>query len=255
MNVQIKQLMRRLLNKETYQALTEWWVLRTDGFARKSYAQEAEDLIIDDLMLRKDAGFYVDVGAYHPVRFSNTYRFYKSGWRGLNIDAMPGSMKKFRHLRPRDINIEAAISSSPQTLTFHVFPERALNTLHRALAESRARESGSAYESITVQTRTLTEVLETCLPPGQTIDYLTLDVELHELDVLQSNDWQRFRPSWLLVECLDQKRGKPESDPVYAYLTGLGYRQVAQTRRTVFFAAPETVIKRDYNLPGGNAAS
>lgn len=55
---------------------------------------------------KKKIGFYVDVGAHHPMRFSNTYFFYRMGWSGINIDAMPGSMKEFKKYRRRDINLE-----------------------------------------------------------------------------------------------------------------------------------------------------
>ena len=59
---------------------------------QKSYAQEGEDLILYRMIYGKiDKGFYVDVGAHHPKRFSNTYFFYRKGWRGINVEPMPGS--------------------------------------------------------------------------------------------------------------------------------------------------------------------
>ena len=67
-------------------------------------------MLLDRFLCQRPSGFYVDVGAHHPIRFSNTFRLYRKGWRGLNIDANPGSMKRFHHTRPRDINIEAAVS-------------------------------------------------------------------------------------------------------------------------------------------------
>ncbi len=75
---------------------------------------------------KKTTGFYVDVGAHHPLRFSNTYKFYKRGWHGINIDAMPGSMDLFNRLRHRDINLERAVSDSKQILTYYAFNEPAL---------------------------------------------------------------------------------------------------------------------------------
>ena len=83
-------------------------------YKRYALSQEGEDLILARIYEHKPEGFYVDVGALHPVRFSNTYFFYRQGWRGINIGAMPGSMKAFQHQRPRDINVEAAISDEPQ---------------------------------------------------------------------------------------------------------------------------------------------
>jgi len=87
-----------------------------DGYALKSYSQEGEDMILRRLFENQERGLYVDIGAYHPKKFSNTYFFYRAGWIGINVDAMPGSMKKFRSRRPRDINIEAAISDKREEL-------------------------------------------------------------------------------------------------------------------------------------------
>ena len=62
-------------------------------------------------------GFYVDVGAFHPTLFSNTYFFYLNGWRGLNIEARPGSKQLFDKLRPKDINVEIGVSRERGTMT------------------------------------------------------------------------------------------------------------------------------------------
>jgi hypothetical protein len=79
-------------------------------FAIRSYSQEGEDRVLAHVLDigRRDPGFYVDVGAHHPQRFSNTYAFYLAGWRGLNIEPRPGSLSLFQRLRPRDINLNLA---------------------------------------------------------------------------------------------------------------------------------------------------
>jgi hypothetical protein len=71
-----------------------------DGYAIKSYSQEGEDMILQRIFENQPCGFYVDVGAHHPKRFSNTYFFYKKGWRGINIEAMVGSRQLFNKMRP-----------------------------------------------------------------------------------------------------------------------------------------------------------
>ena len=86
----------------------------------KSYSQEGEDMILRRLFERKDKGVYIDVGAHHPKKFSNTYYFYKKGWSGINLDAMPGSMLRFDKVRPRDLNIETAISDTKETLKYFI---------------------------------------------------------------------------------------------------------------------------------------
>lgn len=79
----------------------------------------------------------MDVGAHHPKRFSNTHYFYKKGWRGINIDAMPGGMRLFRKIRPKDINLEIAISDKKRVLTYYVFNDHALNGFSKGLPTER----------------------------------------------------------------------------------------------------------------------
>ena len=104
-----------LLGKNLIRIITKG---RNYFFVRKGYrsfAQEGEDRVLFSLLFKLhggkhiDNGFYVDVGAHHPYYLSNTYIFYRQGWRGLNIDAMPGSMALFEKNRPRDINLESGV--------------------------------------------------------------------------------------------------------------------------------------------------
>ncbi|MFM9973057.1 MAG: FkbM family methyltransferase, partial [Beijerinckiaceae bacterium] len=82
-------------------------------------------MILRRMFAGKTDGFYVDVGAHHPFRFSNTCALYQSGWRGINIDADPALIAAFRRHRGRDINLSLGISDVPGTLAFHVFNEPA----------------------------------------------------------------------------------------------------------------------------------
>ncbi len=212
-----------------------------DGYARKSYSQEGEDMILWRIFDGRNAGFYVDVGAFHPKRLSNTHYFYKKGWRGINLDATPGCMAVFNKQRPRDINIEAAISSEQKELTFFIYNEPNLNTFDRELVLARQKRGGSfnrAYyivEERKVRTATLAGILKEKLPRAQKIDFLSVDVEGMDLDVLRSNDWQHFRPEYILVEVLWKDFLELPDDDVYKYLDGRGYRLMAKTVNTLIF--------------------
>ena len=116
----LQQILKKFLPKAVKEKIIEFRNNNLDGYATKSYSQEGEDMILKRLFGGQKFGFYVDVGAHHPKRFSNTYYFYKKGWRGINIDAMPGSMIAFDKLRPRDINIERPISDKKQILTYYL---------------------------------------------------------------------------------------------------------------------------------------
>src|SRR3989344_8600628 len=95
-------------------------------YGPNTYSQDGEDLIIKNL-LHKKKGFYVDIGAHHPYRYSNTYLLYKSGWHGINIEPTPKSKKLFDRLRDRDINLQVA-AGKKSNLKLYIFYDSALNT-------------------------------------------------------------------------------------------------------------------------------
>ncbi len=207
-------------------------------FYKRAYSQEGEDLILQRIFHRRASGFYVDVGAHHPRRFSNTHLFYELGWTGINIDALPGSMDAFRRERPRDFNVEVAIANaSGEHRTLYIFDEPALNSLDEQLAHSR--EGGPDQRTLISQhdvlTSTLKDVLEAHLPTGEHIDFLSVDVEGLDLEVLQSNAWDLYRPTYVLAECYGIPWARLGEEPVCRYLESQGYELFAKTVNTVFF--------------------
>lgn len=202
-----------------------------------SFSQEGEDMILSKIFGTKNTGFYVDVGAHHPQRFSNTYRFYLRGWRGINIDAMPGSMDLFKELRPEDINLEAAISDSAQELTYYMFDEPALNGFSPEIAANRAGSSRwQLLETRFIKTQTLADILDQYLPLEQKIDFLSIDVEGLDYQVLASNDWQKYRPKVVLVEELKTPLSNLALDSKAANLMQKnGYELLAKTFNTSFY--------------------
>lgn len=205
------------------------------GYPVTSFAPDGEDLILQNMFLRKEHGFYVDVGAHHPIRFSNTYLLYKKGWNGINIDAMPGSMEIFNKLRPRDINIEAAISEKFQTLTYHSFKEPAYNTLSKETAEKVEQNGIKKVGTFEISTKRLGDILSENLPAGTQINILSIDVEGFDLDVLRSNDWTKFKPSVIAVEEIGFDAENPNRSNIFNYLKQQGYHLEIASPKTVFY--------------------
>lgn len=206
------------------------------GYALKSYSQEGEDMILMRLFEGKSVGFFVDVGAHHPVRFSNTYSFYKKGWNGINIDAMPGSMDLFQKLRPRDINLEKPISERKQVLTYYMFNEPALNGFSKELSEQRNGQ-GQFFIKATkeIETTTLEEVLDNILPLGKEIDFLSIDVEGFDFMVLKSNNFERYKPKVILIEVLGCCLDEIFDSEITLFLAEHDYSVFAKTVKTVIF--------------------
>lgn len=200
-----------------------------------SYSQDGEDMILKAFFKEKGKykGFYVDVGAHHPFRFSNTAYFYRKGWQGINIEATPTLMGAFKKFRKRDININAAIGLSKNPLKFFVFNEPALNSFDEKLSEQRNKGEYKIIKTIPVQPVTLSEVLDKHLKTGQKIDFLSVDVEGMDLEVLKSNNWEKYSPDYLLVE--DDFFDINNKSEISTYLNSLQYEFIAKTRRTCVY--------------------
>lgn len=204
-------------------------------YRRPSYSQEGEDRVLDRYFGKRGPGFYVDVGAHHPHRYSNTYIFYKRGWRGINIDAMPGSMRPFNRMRKRDINLEMGVGLTAITADFYVFNEPALNTFDENTANRYKNSGWDVREVVNVRIEPLRDILKMYLPTNTEIDFLTIDVEGNDLQVLQSNDWAQFRPRLVLVECLGSTLLDIGVQPTVAFLASVGYVPYAKTANTFVF--------------------
>ncbi len=220
--------------------------LRTelDEFANVAYSQEGEDRILYSIFGDKKSGFYIDVGAYHPKRFSNTYIFYLRGWRGINIDANPQSMPLFEKTRPRDINVTMGVGERAGKVPFFVFNEPAFDTFDEKIAKNVAYNKYSEIlKTQIIQVMPLFEVLDKHIPKEvNEIDFMSVDVEGKDLEVLKSNDWLRYKPSWILVECygeFTQKEGFSLEEVINneftQYLRSKGYEVFAKTLKTLFF--------------------
>ncbi|WP_426993727.1 FkbM family methyltransferase [Methylomonas sp. CM2] len=216
--------------------IREPW-LESAKWVNVSYAQEGEDLVIDRLMGNITIGFYVEVGAHHPFRFSNTYLFYRRGWRGICIDPLPHSKLLFNKWRPRDLAIEIGVSRTPSSLKYYVFNESALNTFDPLLAKQRdGLREFKLIETKQIETLPLANILDNNLPPNQTIDFLSIDAEGFDLEILQSNNWSKYRPNFLIIELLNTDLTSTMNNPANIYLNSIGYQAHAKTGNSVIFA-------------------
>lgn len=204
---------------------------------QECYSQEGEDLFLARLLADRSSGFYVDVGALHPVRFSNTYLLYKRGWSGINIDATPGSMESFKRLRPGDMNIECMISSDPSPRYYYEFEEPALNTMSEKLVRQREMEGHRVVRRLLLQPTPLAAVLENYLPAHTVIDVMSVDVEGSDLAILKSNDWDRFRPRIVIAELLGTSLENISQCEIYQFLASHDYELVAKLFNSAIFVA------------------
>ncbi|MGE5426221.1 MAG: FkbM family methyltransferase [Bacillota bacterium] len=206
-------------------------------YYRKSYSQFGEDMVLSSLIWQRNIkkGFYVDIGCFAPKKLSNTYFYYKKGWRGINVDARPGSMRPFMKLRKRDINVESGISDEEDELKFHIFEEAPLNTFSDNLASECVDKGMKLEKSVIVHTMTLEQLFNRYLPKNQHIDFLTIDVEGFDYRVLKSNNWEKYKPTFILIEMHNLDFESVEKSQIYIYLNYLGYKLVSIAYITLIF--------------------
>jgi FkbM family methyltransferase len=201
-----------------------------------AYSSEGEDLILKRIFDGKTNGVYIDVGAHHPFRVSNTYLFYKKNWTGINIDPMPGSQAMFNKYRPLDINLEMGVSATKQHLTYYIFNEPALNTFSTDKVEEYTQDP--QYRIIKeqkIETWPLADILDRYLPAGTNIDFLTIDAEGLDMEVLRSNNWQKYRPTYILVESTPFLLAHMHNTEIGQYMQEAGYAIFAKTYYTYIF--------------------
>lgn len=222
-------------SKNVYRKIKEPWH-ESVQWARRSYSQEGEDLVLSRLLDDVAIGFYVEVGSHHPFRYSNTYLFYRRGWKGICIDPLPNSKALFYKWRPRDLALEFGVSATSSNMKYYLFNEPALNTFDPLLAKERdGLRNYKIMEAIDVPTLPLSSILDAHLSANQIIDFLSVDVEGLDLQVLQSNDWHKYRPRFVVAECLKSDLVSINDDPVVRYLASVGYKAYAKTGASVVF--------------------
>lgn len=208
--------------------------------AHISYSQEGEDVVLRRYLDVSKPGYYVDIGAHHPTRYSNTKYYYDRGWNGINVDADPSLVEEFKLQRPRDINVMSGAGTKSGGMIFYKFNHPAINTFDEKIAKKRDKlEEFEIVETIKVKVRPLAELLKQHLPKGQKINFMTIDVEGRDLDVIRSNDWKIYRPEFVMVECLEAVESLEAvlTDKVTVFLRKVGYQPIAKTLYTVIYGA------------------
>jgi len=202
--------------------------------ATLSFSQTGEDCILS-FYFPERTGFYVDVGCNDPLRLSNSFLFYLRGWRGIAIDANVIVADRFQRTRKKDVCIAAAVSDSERDVIFHRSESEAVSTIDEGtLEEWKDKWKFRPEDQVAVRTRTLTSILRQALPDENAeIDFLSIDVEGHEFQVLSSLDFKSLRPKLITVEIHDLKT--ISTNNVYVLLTANGYSLIGYVTMNAYF--------------------
>lgn len=216
--------------------LRKTWLTR---HSRRHHSQFGEDVVLNDWLDKSVRnGFYVDVGCYHPSKFSNTCFLHKRGWSGINIDMDAIKIKCFDLARPDDTNINAAVSNRKETVTVYNFSRYGLgSTIDPEVAKNTPMP---VYSKNDIETRPLSEIIDASPFRDRQIDLLTIDAEGHDFEVIQSLDMVRYKPKILLTESHLTDLAAILQLPMHCYLEEQGYKLMNWVGFTLIYALPNS---------------
>jgi Methyltransferase FkbM domain len=208
---------------------------------RITYSFTGEEKIIEGLLkpIITIPGSYVDVGCNHPMFISNTFYFYRRGWRGLCIDANQSLIDKFAKARPRDKAICALVSNQKHPMEFIQYSNNVLSSVDKDLVEGYVSEGQEVINRSVRQPKTLTEILDS-QNASKDFDLLTVDVEEHDMSVIESLDFDKYRPKLIVVEVEDMDPSNPGTHKMYQYLITKGYQFKGVVLKNAYFLLGET---------------
>jgi FkbM family methyltransferase len=203
----------------------------------KSYAHQGEDVVIEGMLKWVKNGTYVDVGAYHPVLYSNTYAFYNKGWSGIVIDPNIDMKPLYTLMRPRDTFVHTAVGPVPEEKPYYMFDDGAYNSFDEGRAKSWKATRGLDIKEVrTISFKPLSQILRE--QNITHIDFLNVDVEGLDLEVLKTHDWS-IPTRVVAVEDETFNPDTPRANAIYAYMHDQGYVLAGLAGLTLLFLKPK----------------
>lgn len=192
-----------------------------------SFGRSGDDIQLMQLINQKTPGTYVDIGCWHPKEASNTYFFYLRNWKGICIDPNPELINLYKKIRPKDNFINAGIGSSNESLDYFMFKESSMNTFSEDFYEKYKAHS-PLLKKVKIPLISLKEVLDKNLDKNDRLDFFDIDVEGFDLEVLKTNDWEKYRPKIIIIESDIPLKEDLNSEIVH-YLALQNYRLIGKS--------------------------
>lgn len=199
-------------------------------FFKKTFSYEGEDQLIQRFFAKVKKGFYLDIGANHPLFRSNTYNLYKKGWKGLCVDALDfsGLYKKFR---PRDIFQIASLSSSnKKNVNFYIAKDKTQSSLYKKAIKIHSIKK--------VETSSINNFLQNFKLPKE-IHFMSLDIEGLELCFLKNIELKKLKIGLIVVEDKNLNIMKIEKSKIFKILHSANYVPICKTLLNTFYILPE----------------
>ena len=208
-----------------------------------SYGATGEDVLINKIFKNKIDGYFVDVGALHPINGSLTYNLSKKGWQGLNIDLLRDNLILFNFFRKKDKNINLAISKNKGVINAYIFERGSgVNTTNKKWADKWKKKFGKNYSILKIKKNSLNNVFSS-YKVNKKFELLNIDVEGHEIDVLKGINFKNIRPKIITIEIHVKKTEQIFKTEIYKLLKKNNYELISQYYQTSFFKSSEFDIQ------------
>ena len=192
-------------------------------YKRKNYSQFNEDLFLVDFFHNKKKGKFVDLGAFHPIRYNNTYLLYKKGWSGTNIDLNPVAIDMFNIARNRDINI-CALMSEKSNIEKNVYYEHGFSAVNSLVL---TKELKKVLKKVKImKTKTFDDLV------SHDFDFLNIDLEGHDYEVLRTINLKKNKPGLICIEILENSKDK---ENIFKYMTKNNFEFINKCKVSYFF--------------------
>ncbi|MEN3009742.1 MAG: FkbM family methyltransferase, partial [Candidatus Bipolaricaulaceae bacterium] len=214
-----------------------------------SFSQNGEDVMLYRALKGIPKGFYIDVGAWDPIVDSVTNAFYERGWRGINIEPCRNYYEKLVVNRPEDVNLMVVVSNQRGLVKFFEVTGTGLSTTKKELADFYKKQGYEVKEYL-IPSLPLTEI---CAANNvKEIHFLKIDVEGAEKEVVESLDFEVYRPWIVLIEAVDPITKEPVTPEWEAVLFRHGYEFVYYDGLNRFYLAREKAdLKKAFATPPG----
>ena len=181
-----------------------------EKYTKKSYSISSVDLIVDRLFSNISKGIYIDIGCNHPIKYNNTYLLHKRGWTGINVDLDKTSIREFNIMRKNDYNVQELVGSidGEEKKIYYYHERSAINTISTELADKRTKKPRKIIKRTT---KSLNKIIESSPFNNKKINFMSIDIENYEYEVLKNFNFQKYGIDLIVTECTDMSQNKLET--------------------------------------------
>lgn len=194
-----------------------------------SFSKSGDDIQLNKLINSTIPGVYVDIGCWHPIKASNTYYFYLRGWKGLCIDPNPELKTLYKNYRQNDSFINCAVGEDLKNLKYYMLENQysSMNTLNFDFIKKHNLE-GKIKKTLDVPIYSLKKILDANIKEDDRLDFFDIDVEGFDLEVLKTNDWEKYRPKIVVIET-DLSLKEDFNSEIVNYLESKDYKLIGKS--------------------------